>query len=106
MTLLDKSNKFSLAMLVDKVTSSTRLVFNKNSSQAVSDGVHEWLGDLMLQVQWAMVRVRLGAGEESMVGRMERMSRRLLSQPKLTGLCAGVSGQYCTGQTQPVNIVK
>jgi hypothetical protein len=29
-------------MLVDKVTSSTRLVFNKNSSQAVSDGVHEW----------------------------------------------------------------
>ena len=90
MTLLDKSNKFSLAMLVDKVTSSTRLVFNKNSSQAVSDGVHEWLGDLMLQVQWAMVRVRLGAGEESMVGRMERMSRRL-SQPNLTGLCAGVA---------------
>ena len=29
-------------MLVDKVTSSTRLVFNKNSSQAVSDGVHKW----------------------------------------------------------------
>ena len=74
-------------MLVDKVTSSTRLVFNKNSSQAVSDGVHEWLGDLMLQVQLAMVRVRLGAGEESMVG---RMSRRL-SQPNLTGLCAGVA---------------
>ena len=49
-----------------------------------------WLGDLMLQVQWAMVRVRLGAGEESMVGRMERMSRRL-SQPNLTGLCAGVA---------------
>ena len=42
LTLLDKSNKFSLAMLVDKVTSSTRLVFNKNSSQAVSDGVHKW----------------------------------------------------------------
>jgi hypothetical protein len=41
LTLLDKSNKFSLAMLVDKVTSSTRLVFNKNSSQAVSDGVHK-----------------------------------------------------------------
>ena len=65
-----------------------------------------WLGDLMQQVQWAMVSLRLGAGEVSMVGRMERMSRRLLSQPKLTGLCAGVSGQYCTGQTQPVNIVK
>ena len=29
-------------MLVDKVTSSTRLVFNKNSSQTVSDGVHKW----------------------------------------------------------------
>ena len=39
---MDKSNKFSLAMLVDKVTSSTRIVFNKNSSQAVSDGFHKW----------------------------------------------------------------
>ena len=34
---LDKSDKFSLAKLVDKVISSTRLVFKKNSSQAVID---------------------------------------------------------------------
>ena len=37
LTLLDKSDKFSLAKLVDKVMSSTRLVFKKNSSQAVID---------------------------------------------------------------------
>jgi hypothetical protein len=29
-------------MMVDKVTSSTRLVFNKNTCQAVSDGVNKW----------------------------------------------------------------
>ena len=44
-----------------------------------------WLGELMQQVQWAMVRLRLGAGEVSMVGRMERMIRGRLSQPKFTG---------------------
>ena len=37
LTLLDKSDKFSLAKLVDKVMSSTRLVFKKNCSQALSD---------------------------------------------------------------------
>ena len=41
-----------------------------------------WLGELMQQVQWAMVRLRLGAGEVSMVG---RMIRGRLSQPKFTG---------------------
>merc|ERR1719318_2076768 len=36
-TLLDESDKFSMAKLVDKVMSSTRLIYKKNSSQAVSD---------------------------------------------------------------------
>ena len=45
-TLLDKSDKFSMAKLVDKVMSSTRLVFRKNSSQAVSD----LLGSRILEI--------------------------------------------------------
>ena len=37
LTLLDIPDKFSLAKLVDKVMFSTRIIFKKNSSQAVSD---------------------------------------------------------------------
>ena len=44
-----------------------------------------WLGDLMQQAHWAMVRLRLGAGEESILVWMERMIRGRQSQPKLTG---------------------
>jgi hypothetical protein len=44
-----------------------------------------WLGELMQQVQWAMVRLRLGAGEVSMVGRMGRMTRGGYANPCLLG---------------------
>ena len=37
LSLLNIPDKFSLAKLVDKVMSSTRIIFKKNSSQAVSD---------------------------------------------------------------------
>ena len=44
-----------------------------------------WLGYLMQQAQWAMVRLRLGRGRKVCWEWMERMIRGRQSQPKLTG---------------------